>query len=256
MIKLKQKMSKIKILNPEVKDYISKTWFEWLAVILSLSIMAFLAVRCVKLYSAKQSQELNELAYESRIETIERQLKDQENELNETKSELMERVLEVEEKDKTISDKDKEINSLKQALNTKKSAKSTSPAPLNANFFKSWMPKSAISKSSRQGQLLANAVKDENGLYKIDNAYCVAMGTYYGQVGDKHTIVLDNGNTFDVILCDIKSDKHTDSNNQYTISSNCMVEFIVDEMSLNYGIKHSGNVSSLPFFNGRIINVI
>lgn len=255
MIKLKQKLSKIKVLNPKVKDYISKNWFEWLAVILPLSIMAFLAVRCVKLYSAKQSQELNEIAYKSRIESVERQLKDQENELNETKSELMERILEVEEKDKIISDKDKEINSLKQALNTKKT-KSSSPIPLNANFFKSWMPKSAISKSSRQGQLLANAVKDENGLYKIDNSYCVAMGSYYGQVGDKHTITLDNGNTFQVILCDIKSDKHTDSNNQYTVSNSCMVEFIVDEMSLNYGIKHSGNVSSLPFFNGKIINII
>ena len=255
MIKLKQKLSKIKVLNSKVKDYISENWFEWLAVILSLSIMAFLAVRCVKLYSAKQSQELNEIAYKSRIETVERELKDQENELNETKSELMERILEVEEKDKIISDKDKEINSLKQALNTKKT-KSSSPIPLNANFFKSWMPKSAISKSSRQGQLLANAVKDENGLYKIDNSYCVAMGSYYGQVGDKHTITLDNGNTFQVVLCDIKSDKHTDNNNQYTVSSNCMVEFIVDEISLNSNVKHSGNVSSLPFFNGKIINII
>ena len=134
MIKLKQKLSKIKVLNPEVKDYISKNWFEWLAVILPLSIMAFLAVRCVKLYSAKQSQELNEIAYKSRIESVERELKDQENELNETKSELMERILEVEEKDKIISDKDKEINSLKQALNTKKT-KSSSPIPLNANFI-------------------------------------------------------------------------------------------------------------------------
>lgn len=255
MIKLKQKLSKIKILNPKVKDYISKNWFEWLAVILCVATMVTLAVRCINLYSDNQDKELNEIAYKSRIETVERELKDQENELNETKSELMERILEIEEKDKTISDKDKEINSLKQALNTKKT-KSSSPIPLNANFFKSWMPKSAISKSSRQGQLLANAVKDENGLYKIDNYYCVAMGSYYGQVGDKHTITLDNGNTFQVILCDIKSDKHTDNNNQYTVSSNCMVEFIVDKISLNSNVKYSGNVSSLPFFNGKIINII
>ena len=95
--------------------------------------------------------------------------------------------------------------------------------------------------------LIAKAATDENGLRKIDDYYCVAMGTHYGKVGDKLYIETDEGACWKVILADIKSDKHTDSTNSYTLSNGCMMEFIVDTRQMPGPIKRSGTVNGLGF---------
>ena len=96
-------------------------------------------------------------------------------------------------------------------------------------------------------KLQQQAVTDENGLRKIDDYYCVAMGTHYGKVGDKLYIETDEGACWKVILADIKSDKHTDSTNSYTLSNGCMMEFIVDTRQMPGSIKRSGTVNGLGF---------
>lgn len=124
-----------------------------------------------------------------------------------------------------------------------------------ASSFKSYMDYRALTDtSSTQYAMQQCAHTDGNGLRKIDEHFCVAMGTYYGELGDILHIETDEGATWTVILSDIKSDVHTDSTHRYTTANNCMMEFIVDTNAMNYDIKQSGTVNALGF-QGKICKV-
>lgn len=121
--------------------------------------------------------------------------------------------------------------------------------------FKSYMDYRTITnKNSFAYKLQQQAVTDANGLRKIGDYYCVAMGTHYGKVGDKLYIETDEGTHWKVILADIKSDKHTDSTHSYTLSNGCMMEFIVDTKSMSKATRSSGTVNGLGF-QGNITTV-
>ena len=124
-----------------------------------------------------------------------------------------------------------------------------------ASSFKSYMDYRALTDtSSTQYEMQQRAYTDDNGLRKIDEHFCVAMGTYYGELGDILRIETDEGATWTVILSDIKSDVHTDSTHRYTTANHCMMEFIVDTNAMNYDIKQSGTVNALGF-QGKICKV-
>lgn len=124
-----------------------------------------------------------------------------------------------------------------------------------ASSFKSYMDYRALTDtSSTQYEMQQDAYTDSNGLRKIGKHFCVAMGTYYGKLGDILHIETDEGATWTVILSDIKSDVHTDSTHRYTTANNCMMEFIVDTNAMNYEIKQSGTVNALGF-QGKICKV-
>lgn len=129
--------------------------------------------------------------------------------------------------------------------------------PSKASTFKSWMPYTAITnRSSPQYKLQKKAYTDENGLRKIGEDYCVAMGTFYSStIGDRFQITMSSGITFTVIISDVKSDRHTDSTHRYTVSNGCVMEFLVDKRKLNPIIKQSGNVGSLEFFSGKFSKI-
>lgn len=115
--------------------------------------------------------------------------------------------------------------------------------------------------NSEQWELQQEAYTDTNGLRKIDDYYCVALGTYYSQeCGKKFKISLDSGIFFKVIVADIKDPTHTDELNMYTpleekgesiFNSNNfqmvnVIEFIVDKNVLPREIsKITGDVSNL-----------
>lgn len=122
--------------------------------------------------------------------------------------------------------------------------------------FKSYTYYTSLSQHSPQGQLQKQAYTDENGLRKVDEYYCAALGTYYnGNIGDKFLVTLSTGVQFKMILCDVKSDAHTDSTHRYTRSNGCVIEFYVDRNKLNPKVKTSGNISSIPGFEGDITNI-
>lgn len=129
--------------------------------------------------------------------------------------------------------------------------------PKNQNGFKAWMPYTALSKTSKQGRLLALAEPDENGLMKIGEYYCVALGQYYGtEIGQCYEITLSSGLVYKVVLGDCKGKKHTDAKMQYSVGCGCMCEFIVDkELLKNTPAYRSGNISSLGF-DGTIISIV
>ena len=122
-----------------------------------------------------------------------------------------------------------------------------------ARDFKCYMDYRAITSiTSTQYKMQQQAYTDENGLRKIGEYYCVAMGTYYGKCGDKFYVETDQGNSWKVIISDIKSDLHTDSTHRYSRSNGCMMEFIVDTDKLPTTIARSGTVNGLGF-QGNII---
>lgn len=126
---------------------------------------------------------------------------------------------------------------------------------INTNF-KSYTNYTLLSKRSIQWKLQEKAYTDENGLRKIDNYYLAAMGSYYSTtIGDTFRLTTDTGAVFDIILCDGKSDRHTDSKHMYTVSNNCMVEFYVDIPKFNPYAKRMGSVGVLPQFSGSIVKV-
>ena len=125
--------------------------------------------------------------------------------------------------------------------------------------FKSYTNYKLLNHNSPQWQKIQcneNAYTDKNGLRKVDEYYCVAMGSYYSQtLGDVFEIETEGG-SFKIIICDFKSDKHTDTNNQYTLSNGCMVEFYVDTQLLNKTAKQMGDISYADKnFKGEIIAV-
>lgn len=123
--------------------------------------------------------------------------------------------------------------------------------------FKSWMPYTAITnRASAAYKQQQYAYTDENGLRKIGDDYCVAMGTYYSStIGERFKITMSTGATFTVIISDIKSNRHTDSTHRYTTRNGCMMEFLIDKSCLASCIRTSGNVGSLSLFSGQFAKV-
>lgn len=128
--------------------------------------------------------------------------------------------------------------------------------------IKSWTDYRMYSKYYPQGKLQKHAYTDENGLRKVGEYYCVALGSFYGDViGTTYEIILldDDGyyKWFYAILADQKSDKHTDPSHRFTEGHGCMIEFAIDSRvaAKNNDIVYTGNVASLPQFAGKVIAI-
>lgn len=92
--------------------------------------------------------------------------------------------------------------------------------------------KTITDKTSEQYALQQEATTDEEGFRKIDDRYCVAVGTAFNMfTGQYFDVVLENGTIIKCIIGDIKKEKDTDSTNTFT-AQGCCLEFIVDTKKL------------------------
>jgi hypothetical protein len=133
--------------------------------------------------------------------------------------------------------------------------------PDEDTFFKSYMSYKAITNTdSEQYKLQQICWTDEWGLRRRVDDFIVAMGSYYGTVGDRFKVTLTNGTEFTVRMGDVKANCHTDDKNMYRpvynengkfISAN-ILEFIVDTDKLPKEVKTTGTVSSIYYFKGNI----
>lgn len=131
--------------------------------------------------------------------------------------------------------------------------------------FKAYMDYQTITDTTtKQWELQQMAYTDEYGLRKIDNDYCVAIGTYYSDtVGERFEITLANGNVFTVVVSDLKQDEHTNETHMYTpvideygnFHSANVLEFIVDENSLSSIVQVLGTVDGYEYFSGNIESI-
>jgi hypothetical protein len=117
--------------------------------------------------------------------------------------------------------------------------------------FKTYMDYRMITnKNSKQYQLQQECWTDSDGLRRYGDLYVVALGTYYSSViGDRFTIELNNGTMLNVVVGDIKDDRHTDKTNRYIPFNGNIVEFIVDVDMMDELPKKMGDVSYVENIN-------
>lgn len=116
----------------------------------------------------------------------------------------------------------------------------------STTFHETWMPYTAItSRGSKQYKLQQIAYTGDYGIRMVNGRYCVALGSHFGcEIGQYFDLILANDEVIPCIMGDVKSNKHTDSANIVTISTNCLSEFIVDRQALNRNAKRDGDISS------------
>lgn len=80
--------------------------------------------------------------------------------------------------------------------------------------------------------------------YKTDKDtedYMIALGSYFGNPGNRYEITFSNGTVATFIKADAKADEHTDSNNFAHAKDGSVIEFLVDENKLSLMNKIRGN---------------
>lgn len=185
-------------------------------------------------------------------------LKKENKNLQDEVAELTKKVEELEEeaaKKPTINNVSTSNNTnATTTTNTSTQSTSTSAA---ANDFKTYMSYRAITNtSSAQYALQQEATTDENGIRRYDDYPMVAVGSGWGlEVGDIGLVECDNGNSFLVIVGDMKSDRHTDSTNTTTLANGCRCEFIVDPQLLDNTARVMGNVATIDQYSGYVTNI-
>lgn len=113
--------------------------------------------------------------------------------------------------------------------------------------------------SSRQYKLQQDpycVVNEQGFLMYRDNWYVVAMGSYWGEIGDKFIVRLKNGKLFSVIIGDRKASvdrKH------YAQTDGSVIEFLIDsthyEMQ-NKNVQYHGLINTIyPDFDSKIISI-
>lgn len=115
------------------------------------------------------------------------------------------------------------------------------------------------SKASRQYQLIYSdeVVVGEDGLLYCDEYIGVAMGSRFGDVGDKFIITLDTGIEFKAIKLDEKADAHTYNGCHHRVDSS-IIEFVIHtekaKESYSLAIK-MGNFDYAEEFHGEVIKI-
>lgn len=192
---------------------------------------------------------------------LEKQVKDDKDIIKTQKSkisDLKEQLAEEKSKPKYYTSYSSSSSSSSKSTNT--TAKSSSgkySLPSINTSFKSFMSYRAITNTgSAAYKLQQRAYSDSNGLRKVGDDYCVAMGTYYSStIGDRFKVTMSTGTTFTVIISDVKANAHTDANHQYTIANHCMMEFLVDMDCLASCVRTSGSVGSIEMFSGTFASI-
>lgn len=68
-----------------------------------------------------------------------------------------------------------------------------------------------LNSGTYRGVTYKTTTDETTGIRMVGEYYCAALGTFYGTTkGTKYKVTLDTGKTFKIILCDTKSNRHTD----------------------------------------------
>lgn len=147
-----------------------------------------------------------------------------------------------------------------------KEFKSTEIGVCASNSTKTYMDYRATTATlSRQYQFIHNemTVDTKTGfLYDKDGFIGAALGSYYGQIGDRYYFTLDSGVVLPIVKCEEKSDNDTDYSGCYHLSDGSVIEFVIDRnYATNYfgtltnSLVLQGNYNNYHLFKGQIIKV-
>lgn len=116
--------------------------------------------------------------------------------------------------------------------------------------------------TSEQYKLQQNpycVVNEQGFLMYRDNFYVVAMGSYWGEIGDKFIVRLANGTIIPVIMGDYKANIHTDKEHYAHGKDGHVLEFLIDSSSSNMiakNISYYGLINKVyPEFDSKIISI-
>ena len=134
------------------------------------------------------------------------------------------------------------------------------PKSYNKKDFKSYEDYRKIKTKNTPHYKLQKqyAYTDEYGLRKVEDRYCIALGSYFTtEIGQYVDVVLKNGTIIHCILGDQKDDAHTDKLHIAHKSDGSIVEFIVDVKKLDEIPKLMGNISYVhPEWKSPVVQII
>lgn len=119
--------------------------------------------------------------------------------------------------------------------------------------------------SSRQYQFIHNELtvdKNTGFLYDKDGFIAVALGSFYGEIGDRFYFTLDTGIVLPLVKAEEKADQDTDAMGCYHLIDTSIIEFVIDDYYAgNYfwnngnGLVLNGNYNNYSLFKGDIEKV-
>lgn len=115
--------------------------------------------------------------------------------------------------------------------------------------------------SSKQWELQQSAWTDWQGFRRIGDDYCVALGTYYGEIGDRFRVITDRGNSYTVIEADVKGNDavfYNDYQSWYHVCGDGrlnVVEFICDTDCLDSSAWTMGDCGVLDNIGGNVVSL-
>jgi hypothetical protein len=131
----------------------------------------------------------------------------------------------------------------------------------NSSASKTYLDHSLISSQSTQGRYIDTHMTSRNGLlYDKDNFIGVALGSYFGIIGNRFIFTLSTGIELRVVKVEEKSDAHTYGGCVQRWDRS-VLEFVIDSDTSTFwigtnGYVANGNFNNLSQFNGTIIKIM
>ena len=118
---------------------------------------------------------------------------------------------------------------------------------------------------SRQYQFIHNELtvnKNTGFLYDKDGFIACALGSFYGEIGDRFYFTLDTGIVLPLVKAEEKADEDTDAMGCYHLIDTSIIEFVIDSdyageyfFSNGNGLVLNGNYNNYWLFKGDIEKV-
>ena len=108
--------------------------------------------------------------------------------------------------------------------------------------------------NSRQYQFIHNELSIDKGtgfLFDKDGFIAVALGSYYGEIGDRFYFTLDSGIVLPLVKAEEKADEDTDVTGCYHLLDTSIIEFVIDD---DYAGMCFGNEDNGLVLNGNYNN--
>ena len=119
--------------------------------------------------------------------------------------------------------------------------------------------------NSRQYQFIHNELtvdKKTGFLYDEDGFIAVALGSFYGEIGDRFYFTLDTGIVLPLVKAEEKADVDTDARGCYHLNDTSIIEFVIDDYYAGQyfwnngnGLVLNGNYNNYSLFAGNIEKV-
>lgn len=156
--------------------------------------------------------------------------------------------------------------SIEELYDYQKSFKSEEIKSCAYNRTKTYMDyRSTTAKTSKQYIFIHEkmTVDEKTGfLYDQDGFIGVALGSFYGQIGDRFYFTLESGVVLPLVKVEEKAEVDTDASGCYHISDSSVIEFVIDRYAAaeyfgnqGNGLVLNGNYNNYPLFSGQIVKV-